>query len=303
MVKIKLKEDEVSGMEEVSGAHFVKVNEMPIKLAKPCCLACASRKIILGGRCDDNCNSPTVLGFSSNKWKFLPRLNNGRKCAGSCWIDNHLIVAGGSYCRPEFGEVSLDSIEILSFDDSSENWNSLQQWEDCESTLPIKVSCHELTILRRKMYLIGGVDDTSIRDYGKNGLNKIWEGSFHNPHNGSSINPHRTFTFKEMPPMRYKRMHHFAITVNDEIHVFGGEEDTISVVEIFNGKQWRLGPRFSLYLSHNNGDHAVLTSNNKILIVTGDKEVLVYNAETETISNVFEIELDDEFNFCAAFIV
>ena len=280
ILQLKLKED------EITDAQFIEADEVPYELFNVFYQTCGSRSVIGGGCHGDQKNSSIVLEYTFNKWKFLPSLNEGRSLPGSCWIHNQLVVAGGSYNNgPDYGEEGLDSIEILDFDVSESQW----EWETCASSLPIAVQYHTLSLLHDKMYLIGGIENRTW-------LNKIWKGSFH---------PNKTFTFEEMPPMKNERMLHFSISVNDKIHVFGGEKDCEqkSIVEIFDGHQWRLGPQLPFNVCRYSEAHAVLTSNNLILIITGDKQIVVYNPTKETISNVFNTKLDQNSLISAALIL
>ena len=107
-----------------------------------------------------------------------------------------------------------------------------------------------------------------------------------------------------MLPMKNKRRHHFSIAVNDAVHVFGGEQDRgNSLVEIFDGKHWRLGPELPFRLNHYKGDNAVLLNINLILILTRGKGFIMYNPFKETISNVFDFKLKDDRTSYAAFFI
>ena len=113
------------------------------------------RSVIIGGI---NSNGQCIE-FDQEEYQVIPSLNFNRFCAASTFIQNKVVVAGGSG--------SEDNIEILDWDES----NHGSQWIVSPSKMPIGVGGHTLVTFNNKLFIIGGYD-------GSNALDTIWEGSF-----------------------------------------------------------------------------------------------------------------------------
>ena len=207
---------------------------MPIPTSSPFYNMCDDRSIVGGGRDSndtDEVGGPIhktvkeVQEFAVQEFKALPQLNVARESAGPCYINEVLYVSGGDNAHYSYSH-KLDSIELLHITTSG---NGLE-WELCKTNLPYKVAYHTLTTFKNKVILIGGA--LGIYKY----LNEVWEGT---------LKATNKMTWEPMPSMQKERAGHFSIVVDDNIYVFGGEAGSNkSVVEVFDGREWKEGPSF-----------------------------------------------------------
>jgi len=224
---------------------------------------CGDKIIIGGGRGSEPWdNLSQVVEYSEEKWKNFPSLNVIRdKCPASCYVQNTLIISGGY--EPSRGR--LDSLEFI---DISNEKNGCKEWTICKSLLPVKVLAHTLSEMNGKIYLIGGNVTTFCSS------NKIWEGTIDND---------KEFKFQEVCSMKERRVGHFSIVVENQIHIFGGEMDSsTSSVEVFDGKELRTGPHFPFYLDRSNSN-AILNKSALIIILTNDHGIVIYDPIERTI--------------------
>lgn len=114
------------------------------------------------------------------------------------------------------------TLKILEcFDPESDVWTELND-------MPSPVDRHSLVPYGNKLLLIGGWD-------GKTCLNSTLELS----------NLEGKGAWKELPPMKYRRVRFSSAILNNEIFVIGGKDGAMSAInktEIFDGKSWRDGP-------------------------------------------------------------
>ena len=124
------------------------------KMPSPCMnsFACSSdgRFVVGGGRDKNYKPTSRVYEFESNelKWKRLPSLNIARFRAAATYFHGVLYVTGGYDENSE----CLDSIEILDISRS----DNRPTWKICQSTLPLPITDHTISVVNGKFILIGG---------------------------------------------------------------------------------------------------------------------------------------------------
>ena len=124
------------------------------KIPSPCIesFACSSdgRYVVGGGRDKKYKATNRVFEFESNelKWKRLPSLNIARFRAAATYFHGVLYVTGGY----NYNNDVLDSIEILDISRS----DNRPKWKICQSTLPIPITDHTISVVNGKFILIGG---------------------------------------------------------------------------------------------------------------------------------------------------
>ena len=87
-----------------------------------------------------------------------------------------------------------------------------------------------------------------------------------------------------MSPMQKKRFQHFSIVVDDNIYVFGGSGIDNDVVEIYDGREWKVGPEFSFSLSTLNAQ-AVVDRKKRIIVTTNKYGIIIYDPIQGTITS------------------
>ena len=155
--------------------------------------------IILGGF-----NAPGVKGVSNTVEKYnivegkstqLPRMNLARRVSASCVYNGDVIVAGGSD-----SEAGTDSIEILKMNQHPLRWTMF------DGKLPLKLSAHDATVYRDKLYITGGYIWNE-----KRASDAIYELSLAPP-----------YTAKFLARMAQPRRNHRAEIVNGKLFILGG---------------------------------------------------------------------------------
>ena len=196
------------------------------------------RSVIISG---DGSNGQCIE-FDQEEYQVIPSLNVNRFCAASTFIQNNVVVAGG-FKGGRFldsrldsildGNKSLDSIEILDWDES----NHGSQWNISPLKMPIKVRDHTLFTFNDKLLMIGGLDDSY------NELDTIWEGSFDKLSNNIS--------WVEMGlRLQKKRYGHFSFVISNKIITFGGFRlDGEDFVEIIENNTLKQGPKIPFELN------------------------------------------------------
>ena len=273
--------------------EFLDVDDSPHAFANAFYQKCKDKIVIGGGQGEGKILS-SVVEYHNNGWKTrLPDLQNPRKLAASCFVENRLIVAGGRDATDR-----LDSIEIL--EDFCQE-NSAVQWKKCGTNLPCKLEGHTLSVLKGDVYLIGGYsggNNTSLFD-------RVWKGEIKIKNDDFSL------VFKEVHPhMKTPRYNHFSIRVGEKIYIFGGEmndgnkKDNVSEVEIFNGTDWFNGPKFDCHLNRNKGDGAVLIDDT-IIITSRSNGIIVYaptkGNNQNSIRRLGNVQMKDKRNQYVAF--
>ena len=259
----------------ISEIIYKNVPDMAISNAYSFNETCGGR-FVLGGGLDSNDKVLNdVHEVDGQEFKPLPRLNEARYEAGSCYINNRLYVCGGE----NNGAYLLDSIEMLHITTS----DNAHEWELCETNLPCKVNSHTLTPFKGKIILIGGYVEGSIS-------NKIWEGTLESKHD---------IKWKPMSPMQKGRGNHFSVVVDDNIYVFGGLGSGNVLCEVFDGREWKLGPSFSFSLSTWNAQ-VVVDRKKRIIITTNEHGIVIYDHIKATIVSNTEYKLKEKrYGFAA----
>ena len=158
---------------------------------------------------------------------------------------------------------AMDSIEMLDITTSDNG----PEWKMCETNLPCKVWCHTLTSFKGKIIMIGGLVEGSDRSI------NVWEGT---------LESKNKITWEPMSPMQKKRSSHFSIVVDDNIYVFGGSGN--DVVEVYDGREWKLGPELSFSLSNENAQ-AVVDRKKRIILTTNNYGIVIYDPIQGTIKS------------------
>ena len=239
------------------------------------------RNLIMGGF-----NSKKCLEFEQEElqenWEilenqYIPSLNACRCFAASTFIQNKVVVAGGSKPTP------LDTIEILDWDES----NHGSQWIQSPSRLPIVVHGHTLVTLNDKLFLIAGHD-------GSNRLDKIWRGRFDKLNNRIS--------WVEMGlRLQKKRFLHFSFVISNKIITFGGANVDDDFVEIIENNTVKQGPKVPFKLN-TRYDQAVLDRKNRISITSKEHGLIVYDHQQGTFKNYNNFKLREERTRFAAIL-
>ena len=117
--------------------------------------------------------------------------------------------------------------------------------------------------------------------------NKIWEGVFDSQNNKIS--------WVEMGfRLQKKRHNHFSFVISNEIIIFGGcdAEHQIScdIVEIIQGNRITKGPSVPFPLNSVD-DHAILDRKNRIIIISKNHGMIVYNHKNGTFTNYDHLKL------------
>ena len=155
-------------------------------------------------------------------------------------------------------------------------------WESY-GTLPRPLLGHTMTLLRNEIVFIGGYE--------------AWKGIIQ----GNDIR------FEQLPSMKNKRFRHFAFAIKGNIVVFGGEENTNIKIEKYDPitKQWTDGPLLPCYLSKGNGDNAVMNRQGKIILMTNEKGIGIFDPENNSIDffqGQFQMRENDRKSYAALLI-
>ena len=223
--------------------------------------------IILGGS-----NAPGVKGVSNTVEKYnivegkstqLPGMNLARRVSASCVYNGDVIVAGGSD-----GQGGTDLIEILKMNQHPLRWTMF------DGKLPVKLSAHDVTVHRNKLYIIGGQNWNEKRP-----SDAIYELSLAPP-----------YTVKLLARMPQPRRNHRAEIVNGKLFILGGtttgfSKDARDSVVVYDFIKNEIKPCPSL--SKPVLEMSTVTSGNTIIVVGGvDKndqdlnDVIMYHIET-----------------------
>ena len=116
--------------------------------------------------------------------------------------------------------------------------------------------------------MIGGVVDS-----GKS--NNVWEGT---------LESKNKITWEPMLSMQNERSVHFSVVVDDNIYVFGGYKIDNNFVEIYDGREWKVGPQFSFSLSTDNAQ-AVVDRKKRIIVTTNNHGIIIYDTIQGTITS------------------
>ena len=259
-----------------------EIAELPNEFALAFYEKCDGR-LIMGGGLGNNGVLNRVVEYRDGKWEenHLPILNTSRKLAAACYIKNTLVVAGGRDNTDR-----LDSIEIM--ENITKN-NTPTEWKPCLTNLPDRVEGHTLSTLKGKVYLIGG--NNGGRNHAL--FSRVWKADINLKHGKFDLD------FQKMDvPMQIPRWNHFSLCVQDKIYVWGGEKDgrETSQVEVFDGEEWTLGPKFDVRLDREIGDGKVLVDNNIILITSKNYGIIIYDPIKSRIKYLKDKRMKDKRN-------
>ena len=256
---------------EVQEMIHESLPKMPSPALESFANKCDGRFVVGGGKDRSYNVSKSVFEYEpiERKWKRLPPLNIPRFRAASCYNNGILYVSGGF---DEDSEV-IDSIEYLEIS----RYDNGPKWKICETCMPIPLTDHTFSALNGKIILMGG----NTGDRGRSGKsNNVWQGTPHisNQHSSSTLH----LEWQPLDRMSVQRDEHFATSVKNEIHVFGGSSNEEDHIEIFDGHQWELGPRIPSELSTYNAQVVVDTSN-RIIITTKDG-IITYDTKENIVN-------------------
>ena len=159
--------------------------------------------IILGGY---NAPGPGIESVSSTVEKYsivegkstqLPPMNLARAASASCVYNGDVIVTGGYGGRYRY---ATDSIEILKMNQHPLRWTMF------DGKLPVKLSCHDVTVYQDKLYITGGYNQSESKT-----SDAIYELSLAPP-----------YTAKLLARMPQPRCNHGAEIVNGKLFILGG---------------------------------------------------------------------------------
>ena len=261
----------------ISEVCYKNVPNMPFPNEVSFYNVCEGRSIVGCGLDMNRTKQNGVQEFDGQEFKPIPQLKKARCGPRSCYINKTLYVSGGiiNEMLDEHGYPYLtpivDSIEML-YITASDNG---PEWELCKTNLPYDVRGHTLTRFKDKMILIGGYYYISADVV--SGGNKVWEGT---------LQSRNEILWEPMPSMQKKRSNHFSIAVDDNIYVFGGEDDRVnSLVEVFDGREWKQGPEFSFSLNawYSGYANVVVDKKKRIIITTNKHGIVIYDPIKGTI--------------------
>ena len=259
------------------------------------------RMIRGGGRDEDDKVLDEVREFDDAiGWRKLPDMIIPRSFAGACTLRNKIIVGGGI----DSNYKSIDSLEMLRISTS----NNSPMWTRIESSLPNSNLCSPiLSPLLGKIILIEGklnrrgtyqedainviyeedsvggpYQEDSIGNAASAQRNRVWEGTLQS-NNG--------IEWKKVQSLRYSRFDCFSVVVDQKMYVFGGVPDGLDRIEVFDGREWKMGPMLVTKLSTKNAQ-AVVDNRKRIIITTNYNGIIVYNTENGIIKICDEYSLD-----------
>ena len=249
---------------------------------------CDGRAIIGVGKEDSTDVFELVRG---NNWKMLPSRNLSRAHTASCYIDNHLIVTGGYIA----GQGNLNAIEMLEISAH----HTGDKWIISSSVMPFRVSDHSLVPFNDQLLLIGG--SRGNQRMSDQYSNEIWIGKFENKIIKCAIKVENKIKWTKLKPMNNLRAGHFSFVIDNKVYVFGGEWDgnEKQTVEIFDGENWEIGPEYSFFLNKSNAQ-AGLDDKKRIIIVSKNHGIIVYNTRTAKISENENFRMKDNRQFYAS---
>ena len=112
---------------------------------------------------------------------------------------------------------------------------------------------------------------------GSNPLDTIWEGSF-------DILSNRINWVETGLRLQKKRYHHFSFVISNQIITFGGQYVDDDFVEIIENNTIKQGPKVPFKLNTYN-DQAVLDRKNRVIIISKDHGLVVYDHQAGTFKN------------------
>ena len=223
--------------------------------------------VILGGRYggkrDDVLKTVEKYNIAEGKSTQLSRMNLARVASASCVYNGDVIVAGGFD-----GQAGTDLIEILKMNQHPLRWTMF------DVKLPVKLSEHDVTVYRDKLYIIGGHNENE-----KKTSDAIYELSLAPP-----------YTAKPLARMPQPRREHRAEIVNGKLFILGGSttiqsKDGTDSVVVYDFIKNEIMPCPSL--SKPVSGMSTVTWGNTIIVVGGvDKneqvlnDVIMYHIET-----------------------
>jgi hypothetical protein len=222
--------------------------------------------IILGGEygpaMDMILNTVEKFNIAEGTSTELPPMNLARTESASCVHMCDDIVAGGFD-----GQDGTDSIEILKMNQHPLRWTMF------DGKLPVKLTDHDVTVYRDKLYIIGG------HNWNENKTSDaIYELSLAPP-----------YTVKLLARMPQPRRNHRAEVVNGKLFILGGStaatKDAIDSVVVYDFIKNEIQPCASL--SKPVSRMSTVTRGNMVIVVGGlDKndqvlnDVIMYHIET-----------------------
>ena len=260
---------------------------------------CDGRVVVGGGKEDSTDVFELIRG---GKWKTLPSRNISRTNTASCYINHHLFVTGGCITytdlhREKQGYIS-DHIEILEIS----NNHTGDHWTTCSSKLPFEVSDHTINSFNNQLLMIGGTWGSSRYDnYSGPHSNEVWLGEVEHKVNYLKNLVETSIVWKKLNSMNEARKKHFSIVVDRKVYVFGGEmgDKANYNVEIFDGENWEIGPKCPFHLNSYNAQ-AGLDDKKRIIIVSENHGIIVYNTQTGNMNANAEFRMKDDRNLYAS---
>ena len=272
-------EDDATKINDVS---YTSLGNIPFKFTVGFYQSCQGR-IIIGDRFHKN-----VVELDGIDWvEDLPSLNVTRFNGVSFYhsTSKSLIIAGGL----NEGYWNVSDIEVLKIDINGNGG----EWQIVTGRLPGQLNEFSITEFEDDFILTGGkiMSYENLADGAYEHTNKVWKG----------ILKEDKISFEELPPMKYNRKWHFSFQCQGKIFVFGGEtfENSRgqnerlenSQIEIFDGKKWIEGPMLPCYLTRREmsysgifgRDNAVLNRNGKIIILSEELGIGIFDPETLSI--------------------
>lgn len=269
---------EVNFLQDSNEVKKVRYRNVP-NIPTPNICAFSARvegRSIVGGGFDSNLKIlKESWELDKQVWTPLPSLNVPRCGAVSCYLNKTLIVGGGH------ANGILDSIEILPI----ETTDNTSEWKMCTSTLPYRLAYHTMTHFGNKLILIGGYTDYLP-------TKRVWEGTLDTEH--KRYRTVHKITWKEIPSMAKERSYHFSFAVDDKIYVVGGDDIGDDFIEIFDGREWKEGPRLSFSDVSTKYAQAVFDRKKRIIITTNDHGIIVYDPIQGVIKNYPNFKLREE---------
>jgi hypothetical protein len=223
--------------------------------------------IILGGEygpaMDMILNTVEKFNIAEGTSTELPPMNLARTESASCVYNGDVIVAGGWD-----GQDGTDLIEILKMNQHPLRWTMF------DGKLPVKLTDHDVTVYRDKLYIIGG------HNWNENKTSDaIYELSLAPP-----------YTVKLLARMPQPRRNHRAEIVNGKLFILGGSttnknKDSTDSVVVYDFIKNEIKPCASLPKTVSG--MSTVTWGNMIIVVGGlDKndqvlnDVIMYHIET-----------------------
>ena len=101
--------------------------------------------------------------------------------------------------------------------------------------------------------------------------------------------------------MRNERRWHFSLSVDEKIYVFGGFIVERNVIEIFDGREWSIGPTFPFFVLSYEAQ-AVVDRKQRIIIITSYHGIIVYDPIQGVIKDYPDLQLRETRKYFSALL-